>query len=60
MARPDVEKLSAELLQLRDLQLRLLKRSTFGGMSDAEKKEYEALQKRVNQITEALKIESSW
>ena len=59
VTRADVETLFAELRHLRDLQLRRLKEAAFGGMSEAEKNEYDSCQKRIEEITQALNIAPS-
>jgi uncharacterized protein with von Willebrand factor type A (vWA) domain len=50
----DLEPLRVELSQLKELQTKLIKQATFGGMSKAEAEAYDARQQRIMEILAAL------
>ena len=54
----DSKQLKEELVELQNLNIAILKSSTFGGMTQAERSEYEARQKRIIDIVAALQREA--
>jgi hypothetical protein len=50
----DSKQLKEELFELQNLNISILKRSAFGGMTRAERTEYQARQKRIIEIVAAL------
>lgn len=50
--------LKEELFELQNLNIEILKRSAFGGMTPAERSEYQARQKRIIEIVAVLQEEA--
>ncbi len=50
----DLQPLRVELSQLKELQSKLIKQATFGGMSKAEAEAFDACQHRIMEIVAAL------
>jgi hypothetical protein len=54
----DSKQLREEMVDLQNINIMVLKRSAFGGMTQAERSEYEARQKRIIEIVAVLQREA--
>jgi DNA-binding NarL/FixJ family response regulator len=55
MQYPNPRKLPHDLVQLMEKQIESLEKETFGGLTDAERREYEERQDRIDELCEKLR-----